>query len=551
MPDQQLLRRSHEYGGHAAALDQQRRADRRVRFGFAGANTPAGRAGATWDSLWQGNATGSLNSVKPEFTNASLSDQFRPNDRFLFNASIRYDNFTYQLPDSAGPADAFYAQMTTNYTCVQAATDQVLTQPLPPGGIPPASAQYVVGDCNKAATALAPSGPRPAGPCQRYDARWRRGAELPAVSPSSYSLNYWQPRFWMTSHAVAGRRRCLSAGRFTQPPISASVKYLSASGDDRSVWNNTMNLGFYSPFHPIPGVSSGQYDLSYEQHFRGTDMSMKITPFYTWVSNWQQQTFIGAGFVTQVPVGVNRNQGVEFQFNKGDFTRNGLSGQLAFTYTDSKVMFQNIPTSTGGTIPNELTALNQVIQAYNSLTRSGGGSPCYREGTGVKCSAKNIKTTSGAEFDTILNPYYNQAPQGQLNESGWYNPYTTAIAPNLSAALGSYISPIVSSLLLNYRHDKLAITPSLPFQTGGFYGTPLDTNGIDRGSALETRKRPVSPGCHRTRTRSSATTCSTPARPVRDSSDTCISPIRKRNHSTSITCSSRTRSSEIFRSPTT
>ena len=85
----------------------------------------------------------------------------------------------------------------------------------------------------------------------------------------------------------------------------------------------------------------------------------------------------------------------------------------------------------------------------------------------------------GQEFDTILNPYYNQAPQGLLNESGWYNPYTTAIAPNLNAALGSYISPIVSSLILNYRHDKLAITPSLKFQTGGFYGSPLDTNGLD------------------------------------------------------------------------
>ena len=70
-------------------------------------------------------------------------------------------------------------------------------------------------------------------------------------------------------------------------------------------------------------------------------MSMKITPYYTWVSKWQQQTFIGAGFVTQVPVGVNRNQGVEFQVNKGDFTRNGLSGQFAFTYTNSKVQFQN------------------------------------------------------------------------------------------------------------------------------------------------------------------------------------------------------------------
>ena len=314
--------------------------------------------------------------------------------------------------------------MSSNYTCVQAATNQVLTQPLPPGSPPPASAQYVVGDCNKAATALNPAGPHtgwvhPNGTTQDGVA----APNFTAASPSSYSLNYWQPRFSMTftqSPDVVWR---LSAGRFTQPPISASVQYLSASGDDRSVWNNTMNLGFYSPFHPIPGISSGQYDLSYEQHFRGTDMSMKITPFYTWVSNWQQQTFIGAGFVTQVPVGVNRNQGVEFQFNKGDFTRNGLSGQLAFTYTDSKVMFQNIPTSTGGTIPNELTALNQVIQAYNSADQVRRRLPLLpRSGKALTCNAKNIKTTSGQEFDTILNPYYNQAPQGLLERERLVQP---------------------------------------------------------------------------------------------------------------------------------
>jgi hypothetical protein len=160
--------------------------------------------------------------------------------------------------------------MTSNFTCVQAATNQVLLQPLPAGATPPASAQYVVGDCNKAAIALAPAGPHtgwvhPNGTTQDGVA----APNFTAASPSSYSLNYWQPRFSMTftqSPDVVWR---LSAGRFTQPPISASVQYLSASGDDRSVWNNTMNLGFYSPFHPIPGVSSGQYDLSYEQHFRG------------------------------------------------------------------------------------------------------------------------------------------------------------------------------------------------------------------------------------------------------------------------------------------
>lgn len=447
---------------------------------FAPTNSPAGRAGATWDSLWNGNATGSYNNVSPKFTNASFADQFRPSDRFLINASIRYDNFTYGLPNTNTPENVFYANMSANYTCVLAATNQVLTQPLSPGQPPPASAQYVNGDCNTAVDQLqhisnAKGWVHPNGTTQDGVA----APNFSAVSPSSYALNYWQPRFSMTYTASPDTVFRLSAGRFTQPPISASVQYSSLSGDDRSVWNNTMNLGFYSPFHPIPGISSGQYDLSWEQHFRGTDMSLKLTPFYTWVSNWQQQTFIGSGFVTQVPVGVNRNEGVEFQFNKGDFTRNGLSGQLAFTYTNSKVMFQNVPLSTGGTITNSLTTLNQVIAAYNDLTKAGGGSQCYQAGQPAKCNAKPIITTSGREYDAILNPYYNLPEQGLLNLGAWYNPYSTAIAPSLNGGLGSYISPIVSSLLINYRHDKLAITPSLSFQTGGYYGSPLDTNGVD------------------------------------------------------------------------
>jgi len=438
----------------------------------------AGPAGATWDSLWNSNATGSYNTVRPRFTNASLQDQFRPNDKFLINAALRYDNFTYDLPDSATAADAFYANMTANYTCVYAATNQVLTEPLPAGVPPPAPAQYVDGNCDTAAAVLHPSGPHtgwvhPNGLTQN-------GISAPnfsANSPSSYSLDYWEPRVSATytqSPDVVWR---LSAGRFTQPPVSASVQYLSLSGDDRSVWNNTMNLGFYSPFHPIPGISSGQYDLSYEQHFRGTDMSLKLTPFYTWVSNWQQQTFIGSDFVTQVPVGVNRDEGVEFQFNKGDFTRNGWSGELAFTYTNSKVMFQNVPLITGGIIPNTTIALNQVIAAYNALTKSGGGSPCYQAGTAVSCSEPNGKIAAG--YDTILNPYYNLSPQGLLNPSGWYNPYSTAVAPNLNGAVASYISPYTAALIANWRENKLAITPSIAFQSGGYYGSPLDTNGLD------------------------------------------------------------------------
>jgi hypothetical protein len=447
--------------------------------GFGPAGSAAARSGATWDSLWSGNATGSLNTVGPRFSNASLSDQFRPNDKILINGAIRYDNFMYDLPDSATAATQFYADMVANYTCVQPATNTVLTYALAPGFAPPAPAQYVNGNCNAAAAAIHPNGPHtgwvhPNGTVQD-------GVQAPnfsAASPGSYSLDYWEPRFSATYTQSPDTVWRVSAGRFTQPPISASVQYLSSTGDERSVWTDAMGLGFYSPFHPIPGISSAQYDASLEHHFRGTDMSFKITPFYTWVSDWQQDDFIGAGdFATQIPVGANRNYGAEFQFNKGDFTRNGWSGQLSFTYTNAKIQFQNVPLAGGGVIPNQTIALNQAIAAYNGLTKAGGGSPCYQDQKGVPCSTPNGKIAAG--YDTILNPYYNSASQPLLDPNGWYNPYNNAIAPNINGALASYISPYVASILANYRHDKLAITPSIGFQAGGYYGSPLDINGVD------------------------------------------------------------------------
>jgi hypothetical protein len=444
----------------------------------SGGPTGFGHPGAAWDTLWNGNATGSYNTVRPRFQNASISDQWRPNDKFLINASLRYDNFTYVLPNGGNAGTTFYANQTANFTCVQASTNQVLVEPLPPGVPPPAAALYVVGDCNTAATKLFPAGPHtgwvhPNGMTQDGVA----APNFTATSPGSYPLNYWEPRFSATYTESPDTVWRVSAGRYTQPPISASVQYLSATGDERSVWNNTMGLGFYTPFHPIPGISSAQYDMSYERHITGTDMSLKVTPFFTWVNDWQQQTFIGQNFVTQVPVGVNRNYGLEAQFTKGDFNRNGLSGLFSFTYTNSKVKFENIPLSTGGVVPNTTIALNQVINQYNDLTKAGGGSPCYQGGMAVSCSARSGSVVKG--FDTIENPYYYASPQAPLDPNGWYNPYTTAIAPNLNGAVTSYISPAVASVILNYRMDRFAITPSLQFQAGGFYGSPLDVNGYD------------------------------------------------------------------------
>jgi Carboxypeptidase regulatory-like domain len=436
--------------------------------------------GASWVTLWNNDVTGLYNTVKPQFQNTSFADQWRPNDKFLVNASIRYDNFTYLQNSTSSPANTFYASMIANYTCVQASTNQVLTAPLPPGVPPPAPAIYVNGDCDKATTQLFPTTGVHTG-WVHPNGTVQDGVTAPsftAASPGSYSQGFWEPRVSMTYTESPDTVWRASAGRYTQPPISASIDYVSASGDARSYWASFMNLGFYSPFHPIPAFDAAQYDLSYERHITGTDMSFKVTPYYTWVSDWGQDALIGSGFVTQAPVGVNRDYGLEFQFTKGDFNRNGLSGLFSFTYTNSKVRFENEGLSTGGVIPNQTIALNQAIAQYNQLTKAGGGAQCYRATVAVPCTAPPV-TIDGHVFDTILNPYYNQPAQGELDPNGWYNPYTIAIQPNVNGVVSSYISPATATLLLNYRHDKFAVTPSFQFQAGAFYGSPLDINGYD------------------------------------------------------------------------
>ena len=137
-------------------------------FGTAG--TPAAKAGATWDSLWQGNAAGSYNTVRPRFTNASLPDQYRPSDRVLVNASIRYDNFTYILPDSPNAADVVLCRHNRKLHLRSGINEPGINRTAAPGQPPPANAQYVVGDCNTAAAVLHPNGVTDRlGTSQRHD----------------------------------------------------------------------------------------------------------------------------------------------------------------------------------------------------------------------------------------------------------------------------------------------------------------------------------------------------------------------------------------------
>jgi hypothetical protein len=231
--------------------------------------------------------------------------------------------------------------------------------------------------------------------------------------------------------------------------------------------------------HEVRPSTSLNYDLSLEKHLKGTDWSFKLTPFLRKTKDQIQQFFLDqkTAFASGLNVGRQTSEGAEFQLSKGDFNRNGLSGQLSFAYTHSEIRYD--PLSNGSTV---VTGINTDIQKYNALTKNGGGAPCYSAGLATPCS------TAGA----VANPYYNAPVQPLVNAGDAFATYTIFPGPVQSTA-AAFGAPYVATAVLSYKHDKVTITPSVQFQGGGRYGEPETTNGIDPATCGAPLSGAVSP----------------------------------------------------------
>ncbi|MGB6984740.1 MAG: hypothetical protein WBD74_02055, partial [Candidatus Aquilonibacter sp.] len=60
-----------------------------------------------------------------------------------------------------------------------------------------------------------------------------------------------------------------------------------------------------------------------------------------------------------------------------------------------------------------------------------------------------------------------------------YAPPSDVALPGVNTGLGLYDSPWVGALILNYRHDRWAITPSIQIAEGTSYGSPFTVQGVD------------------------------------------------------------------------
>lgn len=391
------------------------------------------------------------NQVTPKFTAFSVTDVYKPTDRLVLNLGLRYDNYEFQGSDTTGtPARALFFNAYNQDYCLNAA------------GVPVLKAKV--------------AGPAFLTPCPAG-----RSVGLVNASAETLSYNAFQPRVGGTYTFNPDTVIRASYGRYAQAPNTAFEQYNTLQQNLPSLIGGPfVTFGFKTPGHVIRPQVSNNYDLSFERHIRGSDMSFKVTPYYRVTKDEIHNFFLDqpSNFVSGLNASNLTTRGVEFQFNKGDFGREGWAGQLAFTYTNA---YSTYNTFANGSTP--FTGINDDIAMYNGYTKGCVGSTSPLCGGKVSPNAVPCFTTAGTPdaacaAGSIANPYFNAPTQGLVDPGGRYTPFTL-LAGGVGSITSGYVTPYVAALIVQYKKGKLAITPSMQFAAGNRYGVPESTTGID------------------------------------------------------------------------
>lgn len=395
------------------------------------------------------------NQVQPKFTAFSIQDQWRPGYKWLFNIGVRADQFRFDGADTnAGPARQFWFNAFNLDNCVASDGFTLVSATSP-------------GNC--------PSGTTP--------------AKLTNASAQSFTYNIFQPRLSGTYTASPNTVLRFSAGEYVEPPSTAYEQYNTLQEDLADyLGSHFYKFGFTTPGHEVRPPTSYNYDVSWEQQFHG-GWSFKLTPFYRKTKDQIQNFFLdqATGFVSGLNVGRQTSEGVEFQLDKGDFNANGLSALLSLTYTHSYINYDTLPNGT--TIVSQINNDIKTYNAYTSFCSSNpsdsrcGATNATNGGTAACFTPAGEPDTSGCAAGDIANPYWKAPVQSLLDPKAAYATYD--IFPGgIGGSADSFAVPYDATLVLNYKHDKFAITPSFQFMAGNRYGSPETTPGIDPASGV-------------------------------------------------------------------
>ena len=414
---------------------------------------------ATWQVTYTGDS-GFLNNVTPNFTALALEDLWNPTDQLNIDIGLRDEIYEYNLANTANNGQNFWFSAGQREFCYNPQTLSPYFIPEPPAsGRPPIP--FIGFNCPVDQSV-------PAHPVQTVHPDGKNGHLLLSNQYSPTLADYaFTPRLGMTYTLNPDTVLRFSAGRYAQEPETYQVQYNAKDNNlAYDLFQAFWQYGYTTPKHDPQVQYSDNYDASYERRLKGTDMSVKVSPFYRYATNQVYNISLPFGLTGGLNTGIERADGVELEFTKGDFSKNGLSFLLSYTYTNAAEKWANYP----GTSINPLDPYNQDIANFNGLTKAGGGSQCYESDEHGNVFPDPSCTKIKPKYhQPIFNPYYGMHTQPLLDRNGWY-------PVGLDYA---YLSPNVVSAIVNYRHNKFAITPALTFNEGQPYGNPADVMGID------------------------------------------------------------------------
>jgi len=411
------------------------------------------------------------NQVKPTFINSSLTDEFKPNSRLTINAGLRFDSFQYQGADTTGTGARTLFYNAFNLDTCQDASHNLYDKILNLGA------------------------PSVNTPCSALTAP--NGAKLFAINvtnPSgdvTSSFSEWQPRLGFTYSIDPVTVFRGSYGRYAQGPNSAFVQYNTQQPNAPFALYNTYSFqkfGFTTPDHDVSPEVSNNLDFSIEHQFKD-DVSIKFSPFFRKTQGQIQQFYLNqqSGFVSGLNVGRQTSDGIEFELDKGDFSRQGVSARLTFAYTNSFINYNTL--SNGSSV---ITPLNTGIANYNAYTAAcaPGGKDVGKSQYGQPICGNTVSGATAAPCYTtggvadpscaagdIANPYWNAPVQGFLNPNGNY-PTFDILPSGLESSANSFGAPYTATLVLNDRIGRFSVAPIFQMFAGQRYGAPASTIGV-------------------------------------------------------------------------
>jgi len=416
---------------------------------------PPGSPGALASAQWlitENGQNAQIDTVRPDFSAASITDSWRPNEALSFTLGLRMENFRYQLQDLASgyPARQFWFNAYNNEFCWGPGYPTTVSR------YDPASATFL--PCSSIGPGLRP-----------VDLQNYHGGTISQTVP--------QPRFGVTDELNSDNVIRASWGRYARPAPTSYQEFNTFQQDLPSFLATFVPNGWNSPVHNLYSDTSINTDLSWEHHFKGTTLAMKLTPFLRTTQGQIQYSALNAqGVVAGVNAGKQVSDGLELAIDKGAFDQDGLSWALSATFTRSKIQYGPYPSGL-----NVIDLLNEQIQLYNSYTSACAG----------VASSSNPQSLCGVNFNTttqsqnanavepngINNPYFNAKPQPLLDPHAWYTTYDEIPSP-FSNAIG-FETPFQASLVVNWKSGPLTLTPNFIFSTQGKYGSPLVWPGYD------------------------------------------------------------------------